>query len=82
VIQDSVGSLLGAEVLSQFEDICRQVRNWIAGQGGTHFYNVHSDALVGSVDRRNYHKGQLDRHWQPALGSLNNGQNPCQLCCW
>jgi hypothetical protein len=46
--------------------------NWIAGRGATHFYNLHSDALVGIVDRHNYHKGQLDRHWQPVLGPLNN----------
>ena len=46
--------------------------NWIAGSGATHFYNLHSDALVGIVDRHNYHKGQLDRHWQPVLGPLNN----------
>jgi hypothetical protein len=46
--------------------------NWIAGSGATHFYNLHSDAFVGIVDRHNYHRGQFDRHWQPVLGKLNN----------
>ncbi len=31
--------------------------NWQAGRSYSHFYNLHSDALVGTVDRHNYFGG-------------------------
>ena len=31
--------------------------NWIAGRQMSHFYNLHSDALIGTVDRHNYFGG-------------------------
>ncbi len=31
--------------------------NWQAGRAASHFYNLHSDALVGTVDRHNYFGG-------------------------
>lgn len=31
--------------------------NWIAGRAFSHFYNLHSDAQIGLVDRHNYYGG-------------------------
>jgi hypothetical protein len=31
--------------------------NWQAGRAASHFYNLHSDALVGTIDRHNYFGG-------------------------
>ena len=31
--------------------------NWQAGRAYSHFYNLHSDALIGTVDRHNYFGG-------------------------
>ena len=31
--------------------------NWQAGRALSHYYNLHSDALVGTVDRHNYFGG-------------------------
>ena len=31
--------------------------NWIAGRQMSHFYNLHSDALIGTIDRHNYFGG-------------------------
>lgn len=41
--------------------------NWQAGRMMSHFYNLHSDAMVGTIDRHNYFGGGQRR-----LGSFNN----------
>jgi hypothetical protein len=40
--------------------------NWQAGRGFSHFYNLHSDSLIGIVDRHNYFGG--------ARGGLKKGK--------
>jgi hypothetical protein len=35
--------------------------NWQAGHGVSHLYNLHSDALVGAIDRHNYFGGARGR---------------------
>lgn len=48
--------------------------NWQAGRAYSHFMNLHSDALVGTVDRHNYFGGMgntmLDK---PGSGLLSSG---------
>ncbi|MCX7800131.1 MAG: hypothetical protein N2109_07300 [Fimbriimonadales bacterium] len=54
--------------------------NWIAGRGFSHFYNLHSDARIGIVDRHNY-MGGSDGSWilddsmleRPGSGMLSTG---------
>lgn len=43
---------------------------WQAGDGMSHYYNLHSDAIVGIVDRHNYFAGQGGH--QMKIGPLNN----------
>jgi hypothetical protein len=31
--------------------------NWVAGRAASHYYNLHSDARFGIVDRHNYYRG-------------------------
>ncbi|NOU36692.1 MAG: hypothetical protein HOO88_07970 [Kiritimatiellaceae bacterium] len=35
--------------------------NWQAGRGFSHYYNLHSDTLVGMIDRHNYFGGDKSR---------------------
>jgi hypothetical protein len=42
--------------------------NWIAGEAMSHFYNLHSDALIGMIDRHNYFGG-MGRSMLPRPGS-------------
>lgn len=51
--------------------------NWIAGRGFSHFYNLHSDALVGMVDRHNYFGGTGSMLTTAGSGILSSGL--CQV---
>lgn len=62
--------------------------NWQAGRAYSHYLNLHSDALVGTVDRHNYFGGMgntmLDR---PGSGLLSSGmqqvaERPFMLSEW
>jgi len=53
---------------------------WQAGEGIAHYYNLHSDALFGFIDRHNYYGGGAGRH-DIEPGPLTDGgaamvQNP------
>lgn len=56
--------------------------NWIAGRAYSHFYNLHSDARVGMIDRHNYFGGRdgdliADGSMlqKPGMGMLSTGMN-------
>jgi hypothetical protein len=56
--------------------------NWVAGRAFSHFYNLHSDARIGTVDRHNY-MGGADGPWiddstmleRPGSGMFSMGMN-------
>lgn len=59
--------------------------NWIAGRGFSHFYNLNSDQLVGTVDRHNYFGGgdgalinDGSMLAKPGSGMLSSGMNQVQ----
>ncbi len=50
--------------------------NWQAGRAYSHFANLHSDALVGTIDRHNYFGGNNPRASmlaRPGAGMLSSG---------
>ncbi len=49
--------------------------NWQAGRGPAHYYNLHSDARIGLVDRHNYFSGGLASSMLriPGSGMLSSG---------
>jgi len=47
--------------------------NWQAGRAFSHFYNLHSDARIGMIDRHNYFGGTPPMIDQPGGGSLSSG---------
>jgi hypothetical protein len=47
--------------------------NWQAGRAFSHFYNLHSDALAGIVDRHNYYTGKVPMLQRPGSGMLSAG---------
>jgi hypothetical protein len=48
--------------------------NWQAGRAFSHFLNLHSDALVGTVDRHNYYGGPGETMLRrPGSGLLGSG---------
>jgi hypothetical protein len=50
--------------------------NWQAGRGFSHFANLHSDALIGTIDRHNYFGGnRTDNNMvsRPGSGLLSSG---------
>ncbi len=47
--------------------------NWQAGRAFSHFYNLHSDAQVGIVDRHNYYSGPDSMLSSPGSGMLSTG---------
>lgn len=47
--------------------------NWQAGRAYSHFYNLHSDALGGIVDRHNYFKAPTPMLHRPGSGILGTG---------
>lgn len=56
--------------------------NWIAGRAYSHFYNLHSDSLIGMVDRHNYFgggEGEVIRDGsmlaRPGSGMLSTGMD-------
>lgn len=51
--------------------------NWHAGRAFSHFYNLHSDAQVGMVDRHNYFGGRGSMLASAGSGMLSSGL--CQV---
>lgn len=51
--------------------------NWHAGRAFSHYYNLHSDALVGMVDRHNYFGGSGSMLASAGSGILSSGL--CQV---
>ena len=47
--------------------------NWQAGRGTSHFYNLHSDARIGLIDRHNYFGGGHSMLTVAGGGSLSSG---------
>lgn len=54
--------------------------NWIAGRQMSHFYNLHSDARIGTIDRHNYFGGERGPYHSnssmlatPGSGILSSG---------
>jgi len=47
--------------------------NWQAGQNFSHYYNLHSDYLVGLIDRHNYFGGYNSMLSVPGSGMLSSG---------
>jgi len=47
--------------------------NWQAGQNFSHYYNLHSDYLVGLIDRHNYFGGFNSMLSVPGSGMLSSG---------
>ncbi len=47
--------------------------NWQAGQNFSHYYNLHSDYLVGLIDRHNYFGGLNSMLSAPGFGILSSG---------
>jgi hypothetical protein len=47
--------------------------NWQAGRAFSHYYNLHSDAQAGIVDRHNYFKGATPMLHRPGSGMLSAG---------
>ena len=47
--------------------------NWQAGRGTSHFYNLHSDARIGLIDRHNYFGGASSMITVAGGGSLSSG---------
>ncbi|GAB4247727.1 MAG: hypothetical protein OHK005_14090 [Candidatus Methylacidiphilales bacterium] len=61
--------------------------NWQAGRAFSHYYNLHSDAQVGIVDRHNYFKGKTPMLARPGSGMLSTGMqqvagHPFMLSEW
>lgn len=68
--------------------------NWQAGRAMSHFYNLHSDSLIGTIDRHNYFGGGDRFHFNsasmlavPGGGSLSSslqqvGNLPFMLSEW
>jgi hypothetical protein len=51
--------------------------NWIAGRAASHFYNLHSDARIGMIDRHNYCGGSGSLLANAGSGILSTGL--CQV---
>lgn len=49
--------------------------NWHAGRAFSHFYNLHSDARIGIVDRHNYFGGPGSMLAKAGSGILSSGMN-------
>ncbi|MCL1887474.1 MAG: hypothetical protein FWF96_01210 [Kiritimatiellaeota bacterium] len=49
--------------------------NWQAGDGYAHYLNLHSDSLVGLIDRHNYFGNSAIMLSTPGSGSLSSGMN-------
>jgi len=49
--------------------------NWHAGRAFSHFYNLHSDARIGMVDRHNYFGGGGSMLAKAGSGILSSGMN-------
>lgn len=47
--------------------------NWQAGRAMSHFYNLHSDARIGMIDRHNYFGGGGSMLSAPGSGMLSSG---------
>jgi len=47
--------------------------NWQAGRAFSHYYNLHSDARIGLIDRHNYFSGTPPMLDRPGGGSLSAG---------
>jgi len=47
--------------------------NWQAGRQFSHYYNLHSDYLVGMIDRHNYFSGERSMLDTPGGGMLSAG---------
>ena len=47
--------------------------NWQAGSNTSHYYNLHSDYLVGLIDRHNYFSGDNSMLAAPGSGMLSSG---------
>lgn len=47
--------------------------NWQAGRAFSHFANLHSDSLVGTIDRHNYFSGTGSMLSRPGSGMLSTG---------
>lgn len=47
--------------------------NWQAGRAISHFYNLHSDARIGTIDRHNYFGGGGSMLATPGGGLLSSG---------
>ena len=47
--------------------------NWQAGQNYSHYYNLHSDYLVGMIDRHNYFGGWKSMLSVPGSGTFSSG---------
>ena len=47
--------------------------NWQAGRGPSHYLNLHSDWLVGMIDRHNYQGGPASMLAVPGSGMLSTG---------
>jgi len=61
--------------------------NWQAGRAYSHFFNLHSDAQAGIVDRHNYFKGDIPMIRNPGSGMLSAGMqqvagHPFMLSEW
>jgi hypothetical protein len=61
--------------------------NWVAGKAYSNFYNLHSDALIGIVDRHNYIGGTASMLDVPGSGLLSTGMlqvagHPFMLSEW
>ncbi len=61
--------------------------NWQAGRAISHYYNLHSDALAGIVDRHNYFNGGTPMLARPGSGMLSAGMqqvagHPFMLSEW
>ncbi len=80
---DSLEFLYGLqnEAYSRWVDAVREAgydgeivaSNWQAGQNFSHYYNLHSDYLVGLIDRHNYFGGPKSMLSVPGSGTLSSG---------